>query len=295
MAISSFLLKPTDISLRVFSLVQLYTAIYLGRDIFDTGPGAIPLEGVPSEIAEEAIYKWFQRPILRLSTDCVKVHYYSAISLAIAPALQRSPQTISQWIVNSVVHATELTVLSSPDPYAVSLHVELLTTDQGGIEWCLSPTTLSLWVQHAGRAILTMPLPTLVAPQAFMTSDLLWRGLYAYARCCALSRVTLPADAASQVLNIHPELTMDAVEPRTLIKLMQTIDELSDVGFPIHPELYIKSVATVVEAFEHLERRDFRRTARSSTAFTLGLVILIKSLLFQLLQVGLGIEVTEKI
>jgi hypothetical protein len=286
MAIVLHLLKPTDISLRVFSLVQLYTAIYLRVDIFDTAPGGRGREGVPIEVAQSPILQWFQRPTVHRSMDSVTVHYDMAISPAIAASWGQPPLAIAEWLQNVLLQA-----LSPPtgalDPDAVWLQVELRITDQGWLRWSWSAVALLAWMDQAARSIAQWPLPSIAL--ADQTAPELWRCLHAYARCAAwLSQ----APVAAPVLG---PLEPDALTWSRLGELMAVIDRLADMRFPPPADLYLRAATTAAQAFEALDRAGLHRETELVCPFRLGLVMLIKSLLGQLLSQGLGLKTAEEI
>ncbi|NJN48573.1 MAG: hypothetical protein HC805_00575 [Alkalinema sp. RL_2_19] len=289
MTISSFLLKPTDISLRVFSLVQLYQAIYLRGDIFDTGFAGRVLPGVSPESARVAVQKWFQRPMMRLDDNPVNVHYYSAIPLAIAPKLQQSPAAIGDWIKQAVIFDAKRLLATTNPPHAVCLQVELRITEAGWLEWRWGTAALEIWLAHAARSLLILPLPPVKPSATWRTSDELWRCLYTYTRCQALlsrnfAGTTMPFSGA-----------LDPIVGRVLVKLMQVIDNLVDLPFPPEADSYVRALNTTVKAFEELECAYLDRSEAACPSLRLGLVILIKSLLTQLIQGAFGIKLAEKI
>jgi hypothetical protein len=285
MAIALLLLEPTDTSLRVFSLVQLYTAIYLRVDIFDTAPGGRGREGVSIELAQSLIRQWFQRPTVHRSMDSVTVHYDVAISQAIAPALDQSPRAIAEWLRDTVLQATPPPT-EAADPDAVWLQVELRITDQGWLRWSWSVSALLVWLDQAARSIQQWPLPA-IAP-ADPSSPELWRCLHAYARC---------RDWLSQAV-AHPvrePIGPDALTWSLLGELMESIDRLADMRLPPPADLYLRAATTAAQAFEALDRAGLRRETELVCPFRLGLVILIKNLLGRLLAQGLGLKTAEEI
>ena len=289
MPTGTFLLEPTDISLRVFSLVQLYTAIYLRGDLFDTGKGEMLRQGISSVDVRSAARKWFQRPMMRLASNSVRVQYYSAIPLAVAAMLQRSPMVVAQWMVDAVIDDTQQQC-QRQNAGATCFQVELKITDQGWITWILTPSMLEKWLHHAAGAIVQWPLPAVAPPPAFLDSELLWRCLHAYARCSSWALQVEPiAEPIGQSSAIDP---MDRL---VLLDLLQVIDNLSDWSPPLQAAFYIKAVSIVEQAFERFWRHDPCARVEPISPFRFGLVRLLRNLLAQLLQVGLGIKVTQKL
>ncbi len=289
MTIGTCLLKPTDISLRVFSLVQLYTAIYLRRDLFDTGAVGSCGERVPPERLKLLIYQWFQRPTMHRLSDSVKVHYDSAIPLAIAAKVGGSPQMIATWISDLVIEDTKTALTAAPDPEAICVQVELRITDQGCLRWSWSPTALAVWLDQVASAIGQMPLfPVSVLPD--LQSHALWRSLYAYARC---------ADWLNECPSVGTPIVLDAtIDPRDwsiLLKLMDIIDQLVESRLPPQTDAYLQATMVVVQAFEDYDRHCCRRPIAATPPFRLGLVMLIKNLLHAILNQGLGLKTAEKI
>jgi hypothetical protein len=289
MAIGTCLLKPTDVSLRVFSLVQLYTAIYLRRDLFDTGDEGSGREGVPPEPVKNLIQQWFQRPMMRLSSDSVKVHYDSAISLAIAAKVSQSPQTIAARIRDAVLDDTETARRATPDPEAIWVQVELRITDQGGLRWSWSPTALAVWLDQAGRSITQMPLLRVAMPPNPQSPEL-WRSLHAYARCCDWLSQCPPITAP-----IGFGATVDPLDWSILIKLMDVIDQLAASRFPPSINAYLQAAMVAVKAFEDYDRHCRCAPIGATPPFRLGLVMLIKQLLHAILKQGLGSKIAESI
>jgi hypothetical protein len=284
MAIGICLLKPTDVSLRVFSLVQLYTAIYLRRDLFDTGMGGMGREGRSSEVVRSVIRQWFQRPTMHLSGDSVKVHYDAAISRAIAPQLSGSAPTIGQWLLDAVLESSQTALLENPNPDAVSLQVELRITDQGCLRWTWAMPELTIWLHHAARSIHYLPL--LAAPGDPRSAQL-WPALYAHSRCADYLAQHLAPPVALATTPTPWEMTI-------LLKLMEIIDRLVEMPLPPRTDFYMQALKTVVQAFEAIDRHCFSPIGEPLSPFRLGLVMLIKSLLYQLLHHGLGLKVVDK-
>ncbi len=286
MTIARLLLEPTDTSLRVFSLVQLYTAIYLRVDIFDTAPGGRGREGVSIELTQSLIRQWFQRPTVHRSMDGVTVHYDVAIAQAIAPALAQSPRAIAEWLREAVLQALP-SPAATADPEAVWLQVELRITDQGWLRWSWSPSALLIWMDQAARSIQQWPLPAIAycdpaAPE-------LWRCLYAYARCSDWLRQAPAAQPRRE--SVEP----DALTCSLLGELMESIDRLADMRLPPRSDLYLRAAMTAAQAFETLDRAGLGRKTELVCPFRLGLVMLIKSLLGSLLSPGLGLKTAEEI
>ncbi len=291
MPIVTCLLKPTDISLRVFSLVQLYTAIYLGGDLFDTAPGRPRLEAVPSDLAKSAVKKCFQQPMMRLAATAGRVHYYSAIPLSVAAMLQQSPQVVADWMVDAVVSDTQRSIplRQSTTPIdLVDLQVDLQVTDRGYIEWILSGVLLEKWLHHAAGSITHLPIPAIVPPAAFLNSERLWLCCHAYARCDAWLR------QADTMLSITISDSPEPNEQLILLDLMRVIDQLADVPLPFQSIFYIDALDTVRQAFEHFWQSDLYQLGKPVSAFRLGLVMLIKNLLARLLQTGFGVKGAPK-
>jgi hypothetical protein len=289
MAIGNCLLKPTDVSLRVFSLVQLYTAIYLRRDLFDTGAEGRGREGVPPEQFNALIRQWFQRPTMHRSSDSVKVHYDSAISLAIAAKLPQSAQTIAAWMRDAVVDDTATARSTASDPKAICVQVELRITDQGCLRWSWSPTALAVWLDQAGPAIAQMPLLRVAVPPD-QSSHALWRSFHAYARCCDwLSQCPIgPA-------TIGTDIRIDPVDWSILLKLIDVIDQLAESRLPPQTDSYLQAAMVAVHVFEDCDRHYRHPAMETAPPFRLGLVMLIKNLLHAILNQGLGLKTAEKI
>jgi hypothetical protein len=286
MAIALHLLEPTDISLRVFSLVQLYTAIYLRVDIFDTAPGGRGREGVSIEQTRSLIRQWFQRPTVHRSMDNVTVHYDVAISQAIAAAWGESPRAIAQWLRDALLQTLPPPPVA-PDPDAVWLQVELRITDQGWLRWSWSASALLVWLDQAARSIDQWPLPPIVL--ADQSSPELWRCLHAYARCSAWLRQ--PPVAAP----VREPIMPDALAWSLFGELMEMIDRLADLPAAPRADRYLQAATTAAKAFEALDRDGLSRGTGLVCPFRLGLVMLIKSLLGQLLSQGLGRKTAEEI
>jgi hypothetical protein len=286
MAIARLLLKPTDTSLRVFSLVQLYTAIYLRVDLFDTAPGGRGREGVPIELIQSLIRQWFQRPTVHRSMGSVTVYYDVAISQAIAPALAQSPRAIAEWLRDAVIQAMPSPV-GAVDPDAVWLQVELRITDQGWLRWSWSASAVLVWLDQVARSIQQWPLPAIAL--ADQSSPELWRCLHAYARCSDWSRQATVAQP------LRAPLEPDALTWSLLGELMESIDRLADMRLPPPPDLYLRAATTAVQAFEALDRAGLGPGTELACPFRLGLVILIKNLLGLLLSPGLGLKTAEEI
>jgi hypothetical protein len=289
MAIGTCLLKPTDVSLRVFSLVQLYTAIYLRRDLFDTGAEGSGREGVPPEPTQALIQQWFQRPTMHRSSDSVKVHYDSAIPLAIAAKVAGSPQTIAAWMRDAVLDDTE-TLGLAPDPEAICVQVELRITDQGCLRWSWSPTALAVWLDQAGASIAHLPLLRVAIPPEDPPSHTLWRSLHAYARCCDWLSQGPPIGPP-----IAPEITIDPLDWSILLKLMDVIDKLVESRLPPQIDSYLQATMVLVQAFEDYDRHYLSPAIEVPAPFRLGLIMLIKNLLYAILNQGLGLKTAEKI
>jgi hypothetical protein len=287
MAIVALLLKPTDISLRVFSLVELYTAIYLRRDLFDTGAGGDARLGVSPKVFEATVQQWFQRPSTRLSGDCVTVHYDVPITLAIAAQSAKSPPAIGQWVLDAVRNGTSGSLPPSPDAGAVCLQVELRITDQGWLRWGWGPAAIVVWLDQAARSILQWPLPRLALPRT-ATPDR-WPALHAYARC----RVWVESGLSPDPQDVGDRF--DPLDQAVLLKLMDVIDKLADLTVPPPIDLYIQVEQTAVQAFESFDRRRVGQAANIFSPIQLGLVMLIKNLLYQVLHQGFGLKVAEKI
>jgi hypothetical protein len=295
MVIGNCLLKPTDVSLRVFSLVQLYTAIYLRRDLFDTGAEGIGREGVPPEPPANLIQQWFQRPILHRSSDSVKVHYDSAIPLAIAAKVAGSPQTIAAWMRDAVLEDTKTALKDALDPEAICVQVELRITDQGCLRWSWSPTTLAVWLDQVGSAIGQLPLLRVAAPPD-PQSPQLWRSLHAYARCGDwLSQCSPIAAGPIDVGPIASEPTIDPLDWSILLKLIDVIDKLVESRLPPQTDSYLQAAMVAVQAFEDYDRHYLSPAIETAPPFRLGLVMLIKNLLYAILNQGLGLKTAEKI
>jgi hypothetical protein len=287
MAIALHLLEPTDISLRVFSLVQLYTAIYLRVDIFDTVPGGTGREGVSIDQARSLICQWFQRPTVHRSMDSVTVYYDVAISQAIAASWGQSPVAIAEWLQNAVLQALPPPT-GALDPDAVWLQVELRITDQGWLRWSWSAAALLVWMDQAARSIAQWPLPP-IGLADHQSSPELWRCLHAYARCSAWLRQ--PSVAAP----VREPIMPDALAWSLLGELIETIDRLADLPVVPREGQYLKAATTAAKAFESLDRDALSRGTELACPFRLGLVMLIKSLLGQLLSEGLGLKTAEEI
>jgi hypothetical protein len=285
MAIGICLLKPTDVSLRVFSLVQLYTAIYLRRDLFDTGMGGMGREGRSSEVVRSAILQWFQRPTMHLSGDSVKVHYDAAISRAIASQLSESVPTIGQWLLDAVLASSQTALLETPHPDAVCLQVELRITDQGCLRWTWALPELTIWLHHAARSIHHFPL--LSAPGDPRSAQL-WPALYAHGRCAHYLAPHLDQPVALATTPAPWEMAI-------LLKLMEVIDRLGEMALPPRPDFYAQTLKALVQAFDAIDRHCLSPIGAPLSPFRLGLVMLIKSLLYQLLHQGLGLKVADKI
>jgi hypothetical protein len=293
MAIGNCLLKPTDVSLRVFSLVQLYTAIYLRRDLFDTGAEGSGREGVPPKPIQALIQQWFQRPTMHLSSDSVKVHYDSAIPLAIAAKLPESAQTIAAWMRDAVIDDTKTAREAAQDPQAIYVQVELRITDQGCLRWSWSPTALAIWLDQAGASIAQMPLHRVATPPDPQSPEL-WCCLHAYARCGDwLSQG--PTIAPTIAPTIDAAATVDPLDWSILLKLIDVIDKLVESRLPPQIDSYLQAAMAAVQAFEDYDRHYLSPTIEVSAPFRLGLVMLIKNLLYVLLNQGLGVKTAEKI
>jgi hypothetical protein len=285
MAIAAFLLKPTDISLRVFSLVELYTAIYLRRDLFDTEAEGLARLGVSADQLEIAVRQWFQRPTTRLSGDSVTVHYDILIARAIAPYGSQSPQIISQYLCDRL-RDQQWSHDQRPRPAnTVELQVELRITEQGGLRWALGPAAIGVWLDQSARSVLAWPLPRVATTAA---SPLLWRGLHAYARCWDWLPTAPP-------LAILDSATFDPFDQAIVLKLMDTIDKLAEWHGPSRADHYLLAVTTAVQAFEALDRQGEGTVEPTCSPIRLGLIMLIRNLLYQVMHRGLGLKVAKKI
>ncbi len=289
MVIGTCLLKPTDVSLRVFSLVQLYTAIYLRRDLFDTGAEGGGWERMPPELLKCLICQWFQRPKMHRSSDSVKVHYDSAIPRVIAAKVGGSPQTIATWMRDLVIDDTKTALKVALDPEAIWVQVELRITDQGCLRWSWSPAALAVWLDRVVPAIDQMPLLRVAVPPD-PQSHALWRSLYTYARCADWLH-ECPSVGTAIVL----DATIDPLDWSILIKLMEIIDQLAESRFPPQTDFYLQATMVAVQAFEDYDQHCRRAPIAATPPFRLGLVMLIKNLLHAILNQGLGLKTAEKI
>ncbi len=289
MVIGTCLLKPTDVSLRVFSLVQLYTAIYLRRDLFDTGAEGGGRERMPPELIKCLICQWFQRPKMHRSSDSVKVHYDSAIPLAIAAKVGGSPQTLATWIRDLVIDDTKTAFKTALGSEAIWVQVELRITDQGCLRWSWPPAAFAVWLDQVAPAIGQMPLLRVAVPPD-PQSHALWRSFYTYARC---------ADWLNECPAISTPIafdgTIDPLDWSILIKLIDAIDQLAESRFPPQTDFYLQAAMVAVQAFEDYDQHHRRYLIAATSPFRLGLVILIKNLLHAILNQGLGQETAEKI
>jgi hypothetical protein len=286
MAIATFLLKPTDISLRVFSLVELYTAIYLRRDLFDTEAAGLARLGVSADQFETAVRQWFQRPTTRLAGDSVTVYYDISIARAIAPYGSQSPQIISQYLCDRLRDQPWSSDRRPHPADTVELQVELRTTDQGYLRWALGPAAIGVWLDRAARSVLAWPLPRVVAPVA--ASPLLWRGLHAYARCSDWLTV-------APSLGILDSEAFDPLDQAIVLKLMDTIDKFAQWSDPTPLDHYLLVITTAVQAFEAIDQQGRGICNPATSPIRLGLIMLIRNLLYQVMHHGLGLKVAKKI
>jgi hypothetical protein len=286
MTIAVVVLEPTDISLRVFSLVQLYTAIYLRGDLFDTvAIGGTAASRLPHEVPADVLSA-FHGTRLRLIRADVKVHYSSAISLGLGTKWGRSADSVAAAIVTLLANTPSL----PQDPHAVSLQVEIRSTETGQIAWEWHPANLLIWLHHAARSLPQLPWISVTPDPAAIAT--LWPALQAYARLHTwLDRATPSAGEFSEA----PSMILDPLDAQILVELMQIIDTLLDCPMPAASAVYIKLIHRLEQHFRELERTLLLVQAERLSGFRLGLVILMKNLLECLLTSILGQKVAKKI
>jgi hypothetical protein len=279
-------LEPTDISLRVFSLVRLYTAIYLRGDLFDTAPIASTSSPQYPNQATAAVLSAFRGSRLQLAPADVKVHYHSAISLGIGAKLGQPSDRIAARIVELLVQPQQ----PPQDPHAVCLQVEIRSTDKGQIIWEWEATQLLAWLHHAARCLPQLPwIRVSPSPDQILP---LWPACQAYARTHTW------IDRANATVHERIEVEANVLDPldyRILVELIQMIDRLLDHPMPHPVDFYVKTTKTVEQCFRSLERATTLAEVAGISAFRLGLVILIKTLLHCLLDAIFDQKLAEKI
>ncbi len=301
------LLETTDSSLRILLLVQLYTAIYLRGDLFDTGQGGRPLMWVDRELAQRHIRQWFQRPNLVCSVQADQVIYRCPIGLSLASKLPQPAPDIVRQVADCMLAATVDPASSAIAPPDQTLHravIKLVTTDAGWLEFHCDDRVLQAWLWGYCRRYWVAPLgagaiahPLGHEPSA--DSAELWQCWYCYQRCRSLLARIDPADIGSYLEQWNGPRPTTASDPplndqarSILLSLLHCVEQLEAAAGVADPIAAIGR--PISQAFRALEQYSTRNQLIElpphikPAPIGLGLVILIQSLLGQILPPGLA-------
>jgi hypothetical protein len=294
------LLETTVSSLRIFLLVQLYTAIYLRGDIFVTGEGGAAPHSPDRDLSQTFIQQWFQRGSLEQVVTPNQVIYRCPIALNLAAKLHRPAPELARQMADLVVQRTTHTAdlwsssrvheLPLAVPYghqvdqAKLLPVAIVITDRGWIEFHLNDHALLRWLSAYSQHQLTLPSVSLSLAQR--SSRELWQCYYSYTRCCSLL-ITAPPPT--------PATAMTVAEREILLKCLNAIERLE--AATIHPEadVYLKLGQYIGDIWESLQRTYTSQQLHQPGTARLGLVILIQTLLQAILQAGMGDYFVKKL
>jgi hypothetical protein len=294
------LLETTVSSLRIFLLVQLYTAIYLRGDIFATGEGGTAPHSPDRESPQSLIQQWFQRGSCERVSTSSQVIYRCPIALNLAAKLHRPAPELARQIADLVVQTTTHTAdlwsssrvhESSPSvPYshwmdqAKLLPVTINITDPGWLEFHLDDRALLIWLSAYPQGQMTLPSVSLSQTQR--SSPEFWQCYYSYNRCCSLLEMSASPVAAA---------AMTTVEREILLKCLDAIEQLE--AAMIHPEadVYLRLGRYLGDIWESLQRTYTSQQFHQPGTARLGLVILIQTLLQAILQAGVGDNLVKKL
>jgi hypothetical protein len=295
-----YLLETTVSSLRIFLLVQLYTAIYLRGDLFATGEGGAAPHSSTLNLSQTLVRKWFQHGSLERVVTPSQVIYRCPIALNLAAKLHRPAPELARQMADLVVQTTTRTAdlwsssgvhefpLAVPYGHQVDqaklLPVAIVITDPGWLEFHLGDRALLLWLSAYQQRKITLPLVSW--SQAQRSSPEFWQCYYSYTRCCNLLATGVsPAPAA----------TMTGIEREILLKCLGAIEQLE--AATIHPEadVYLKLGQSIGSIWESLQRAYTSQQFHQSGTARLGLVMLIQTLLQAILQAGVGDYLVTKL
>lgn len=283
MSLCYFLLKTTDSSLRIFLLVQLYTAIYLEGDIFDTALGDPPWGVTPLKLDKTLILQWFQRPHWVLNDRQTSVCYSSAIGLTLAAKSHGTHGAISRGLLDSVICATSVNQKNADECLAVTGRI----TETGWLELHIDDRALVKWLIHTHQSIPPLPLiPVRLSPTA-QQDPRLWQAIHAHVRINQILK-TRPDDRLES-----PPLISLADRP-ILVALLVLVDTLCDLS-TITVDRYLDLTTQLVDAFTQMQRQYTTVQLADSSTLRWRLIILIRDLLERLLHQGLGQEIPSNL
>jgi hypothetical protein len=303
------LLETTDSSLRLLSLVSLYTAIYLPGDIFDTGLKKMPDPRGSTESAQTLIKAWFQHPVMSRSTPVGALVYGCPIAKSMASKLAISAEKLVRQMADSVISTAEKLLPSGCDPLTkvqadrlvkslqvdttwldtTWLEFDLDVTQEGWLKFEFDDRAIQTWLLHYAPQP-TLALPRVICSEVEQGAIERWHCWYAYQRCSSL---------LDQLDNWSPQLAQfpDQIDPvirPLLLDCLSYIEQLEESLESPTAKVYLKLGGQISQVFEKLTRQYSSRQILHESTVALGLVILIQRLLKSLLEAGIGDEIVRE-
>jgi hypothetical protein len=309
MPVGHFLLETTDASLRILSLVCLYTAIYLPGDLFDTDRCGTGAAAIDQNQQQALIRRWFERPSLRRIDQLERVIYVSLIGSHWAAKFHLDPLILVRQIAEALIRqqsggsesglpefeaglnkSGEQTGDIAPSSRLWRIRSTVWISDRGELEFHFDDRALQIWVWQYGQ-YLCHAAPLLPAPDDRpQMPDALWQGCYAYARCRQLlAEVKVVPDrfALQDQLDKH--------DRDILLQLLSIVEQLEIALLHPRAAVYLKLATATSQAFEQLSRTSTSHALIQPSSLKLGLVLLIQGLLAQLLGAGLNLELCQNL
>jgi hypothetical protein len=284
MSLCYFLLKTTDSSLRIFLLVQLYTAIYLEGDIFDTALGDPPCGITPLKLDRTLISQWFQRPHWVLNDRQTSVCYSSAIGLTLAAKSHGTHATISRGLLDSVICATSVNQKIA----AECLEATGRITETGWLELHLDDRALVKWLIHTQQSIPLLPLiPASLSPIQ-QQDPRLWPALHTHVRINQILATVPSLDHTKSLFPLAP------VDRPILVALLTLVDTLCDLPV-VTADRYLDFTTQLVDRFTQMQQQYTTVQLVDSSTLRWRLIILIRDLLERLLYQGLGQKIPSNL
>jgi hypothetical protein len=271
-------------------LLKIHEAISLRRDV-PVVNDALWNTDSSSEQREFGLFE--SKDILKLVPNTTSyATYHSAIGLKLAAAYTQPASEVVRHLAETL-RQTVTATLEEDDASTSSILRNLTVTfnDAGILYFKFHDRAIALWLKFLIDTKIYLNNPV-ESPQ-YASTEAVWAGQLAHARCCGLLRLGSPLDTqAIEWLTPQGQLRLTLPAERQLVQqLVAIVDALS---LPEPPKKCLKRLQDLTAAFDRCDRAcqilgDRAGIASGLAQCRLGLIMITRSLFWDLLTQKLGV------